>query len=143
MQIDPATYLEYIATLSSAKKRYLFTIYELAEGRKEIYSKDIALSLNVKPPSASKMLGSLAEDGFIQKESYSKIRLTKKGEELGYLLYTNYRLLYAFFANHLNVSHQNARKDALLCLSELSDASFQRITAIVSEEKASGQKENV
>ena len=117
--------------LSGSKKRYLFAIYELGRDGRPVRSKDIASSLNIKPPSVSKMLNSLLEDGFIEKEFYGTVLLTQAGISAANQLYTDYLTLYAFFHNELKVDGADARKDAIVCLCELSQPSREKISALI------------
>lgn len=121
--------------LSSAKKRYLFAIYELGENGNEVYSKDIAASLKVKRSSVSQMLKAIAEDNLICKEYYGKVQFSEQGARLANQLYTKYLLLYAFFRKQLQVSEEDARHDAILCLCDLSVDSVNKISARVLEIK--------
>ena len=63
--------------LSATKKRYLFAIYELGQNGKAVRCKDVASSLKIKPPSVSKMLNALSEDGLIEKNFTARYCLRK------------------------------------------------------------------
>lgn len=117
--------------LSSSKKRYLFAIYELGSDGREVRSKDIAASLQIKRPSVSRMLNFLAEDGMIEKESYGTVHFTDEGARMANKLYTNYLILCSFFFEQLHVSAENSRCDAIFCLCDLSEESFEKMSAIV------------
>lgn len=117
--------------LSSAKKRYLFSIYELGQSGNEVLSKDIASSLGVKRPSASKMLNTLADEGLIEKEYYGTVQFTQAGARLANKLYTNYLLLHAYFLDILGIPPADARKDSILCLCELSENGIERISSLI------------
>lgn len=119
--------------LSSAKKRYLLMIYELGENGNDVFSKDIATALNVKRPSVSKMLKTMADENLFCKEDYGQVHLTKLGAQLANQLYTNYLLLFSFFREQLKVSIQDARHDAILCLCDLSEDSMEKIVSTVLE----------
>ena len=114
--------------LSSGKKRYLFAIYELGQEGAAVRSKDIAVSLSVKRPSVSKMLGNLAEDGLIEKEYYGTVTVTAEGARLSNWLYTSYLLLYGFFHEQLGLPEPDARHDAIVCLCSLSDDGVDRLS---------------
>ena len=117
--------------ITSAQKRYLFAIYKLGENGNAVYSKDIAAALHVKRPSVSKMLDIPAQAGFIDKEYYGTVRLTKEGAVLANTLYTRYLLLHSFFTAHLGVPEDDAIADALVCLCDLSENSIERIAGFV------------
>lgn len=74
--------------LTPSLEDYLEMIYRsiLATGYSRVST--LAEKLNVKPPSVSKMIIKLAEQGFIEYEKYGVIKLTKRGTEIGsYLLW--------------------------------------------------------
>ena len=117
--------------LSAAKKRYLFAIYELGQTGKPIRSKDIASSLKLKPPSVSKMLNALSEDDLIEKEFYGTVTFTQSGAVMANQLYMDYLTLFAFFHQALEIPEFHARKDAILCLCDLSEPSRKKIASVI------------
>ncbi|MDI6619298.1 MAG: metal-dependent transcriptional regulator [Clostridiales bacterium] len=117
--------------MSSAKKRYLFVIYELGKHSNKVSSKDIALSLKIKRSSVSKMLKAISDDNLIRKEYYGKVQFSEQGAQIANQLYNKYVLLYAYFYRHLKVSANEARHDAILCLCDLSDNSVRKISSLV------------
>ncbi len=121
--------------LSSAKKRYLFAIYELGGNGDGVFSKDIAVSLKIKRSSVSQMLKTIAEDNLICKEYYGKVRFSEQGARIANQLYTKYLLLYAFFREHVQVSEEDARHDAILCLCDLSDDSVHKMSTLILEKQ--------
>lgn len=72
--------------LTSALEDYLEMIYRLCLKNNYTRVGQIAEVLNVKPPSASKMVSKLAGLGFILCDRYDIILLTDKGRELGSFL---------------------------------------------------------
>lgn len=124
--------------LSATKKRYLFAIYELGQNGKAVRCKDVASSLKIKPPSVSKMLNALSEDGLIEKEFYGSVLFTQAGASISNRLYTDYLTLFEFFHQTLGISQSCARKDAVLCLCGLSESSREKIASwILERQKAS------
>ena len=113
------------------KKRYLFAIYELGQTGKPIRSKDIASSLKLKPPSVSKMLNALSEDDLIEKEFYGTVTFTQSGAAMANQLYMDYLTLFAFFHQALEIPEFHARKDAILCLCDLSEPSRKKIASVI------------
>ena len=59
---------------------YLEVISELVELKGYAISRDISNYMNVSPPSVTKMLKRLDEDGFIDYEKYQGLRLTPRGK---------------------------------------------------------------
>ena len=59
---------------------YLEVISELVELKGFAISRDISNYMNVSPPSVTKMLKRLDEDGFIDYEKYQGLKLTARGK---------------------------------------------------------------
>jgi len=62
---------------------YLERIYELMQEKGYARVSDIASSLDVQPPSVTRMIQRLGEADFVQYEKYRGVVLTQKGEDLG------------------------------------------------------------
>lgn len=118
--------------LSSAKKRYLLAAYELGEDSDQgVRSKDIAKKLHVQRPSASKMIHVLCDEGLFHKEYSGKVYVTAQGFRYANRLYTDYLLLFEYFAGRLSIREENARKDAMTCLCDLSEEDRQSLISLV------------
>jgi Mn-dependent DtxR family transcriptional regulator len=57
---------------------------------------ELANALNVQPPSASRMLRRLADEGLVKYEKYSIVRLTPQGAEIGAYLLNRHEILEQF-----------------------------------------------
>lgn len=83
--------------VTASMEDYLEMITRIHESGEVVRIGELADSLNVKPSSASKMVGNLKEHGLVISEKYGYIRLTAAGMELGrYLIFrhdTLHRLL--------------------------------------------------
>lgn len=64
-------------------KDYLRHIHALVEDKGYARVVDIAASLGVRPPSVTRMIQRLAEDGFVDYERYRGVMLSSKGREVG------------------------------------------------------------
>ncbi|MEW6662021.1 MAG: iron dependent repressor, metal binding and dimerization domain protein [Bacillota bacterium] len=69
--------------LTPSMEDYLEMVYRLSQGKGFARVGDLAASLNVQPPSATKMLQKLADLGYVNYEKYGVINLTGMGESLG------------------------------------------------------------
>ena len=88
--------------LTSSMEDYLEMICRLLTSAETVRVSDLAEHLHVKPSSASKMVGNLAQEGYLEYRRYGHIAATEKGREAGaYLLY-RHELLHQFlcFLNH-------------------------------------------
>ena len=74
--------------ITNSMEDYLEMICRISEEGKAVRIKLLASKINVKPSSATKMVGNLRDLGFVIYEKYGIIKPTEKGWELGkYLLY--------------------------------------------------------
>lgn len=87
-------------SITEAMEDYLEMLYRL-EKKGEVHLKELAENLNVKPPSASKMMNRLKELGLVSFEKYKVISLTEYGKKLGEYFFERHQTLVQFF-KHLN-----------------------------------------
>lgn len=83
--------------LSPAMEDYLEMIYRDACADEVVRVNALAARLHVKPPSSSKMVSRLKEQGLVDFEHYGLIRLTEKGQEMGAYLLRRHEILHRFF----------------------------------------------
>lgn len=107
--------------MTSAMEDYLEMICRLCS--QDGYTRVRALSerLNVRPSSASKMVGRLAQLGLVKYERYEIIQLTERGRELGEFLLARHRTIERFL-------QLIGLKDTLLEETELIEHSISRET---------------
>lgn len=82
--------------ITASMEDYLEMVFRLS--RKKGYTRigDIAVALNVQPPSASNMIQKLAELGYIEYEKYGVITLTENGVLLGAYLLERHEIVERF-----------------------------------------------
>ena len=107
--------------LSPAKKKYLFSIYEIGLHKAIIRSVDIAKAIQISKASVCNMLVTLADDGLIEKDSERIIALTDKGEQIAKTLYEGYTVMNRFFCTKLKSPQDSAREDAIACVCNITD----------------------
>jgi len=74
--------------ITSSMEDYLEMIYRIHLSGEIVRISALAGRLNVKPSSATKMVGNLKKRGLVSSEKYSYIKLTDTGSELGkYLVF--------------------------------------------------------
>lgn len=83
--------------LSPSMEDYLEMIYRLSQGDGFTRVNDLAQSLNVQPPSVTKMSQRLSMKGLIQYERYGVIVLTRLGRQVGEYLFERHAMLEEFF----------------------------------------------
>ena len=82
--------------LTESMEDYLEMIYR-NKNKSEIHVKEIAIKLNVKPSSVSKMINKLKEYNLVIFEKYGSITLTKQGDDMGKYLLWRHNVLVKFF----------------------------------------------
>ena len=90
---------------------YLEVISELVELKGYATTLDISRYMNVSPPSVTKMLRRLDENGYLEYEKYHGINLTNKGSKLAETIRQKHGILLEFF-EILGISPDTANQDA-------------------------------
>lgn len=114
---------------------YLEAILVLKEKMGMVRSIDVVHHLDYSKPSVSVAMKRLRENGYIEMDEEGYINLLPPGEEIARRIYTRHKLLTQFLV-HLGVSEEVAAADACKIEHDLSDESFEKITA-----HALGQRE--
>lgn len=83
-------------SLSASMEDYLEMVYRLSVDDSYTRVLELANALNVQPPSASRMLTRLADEGLVEYEKYSIIRLTPQGNAIGSYLLDRHNTLERF-----------------------------------------------
>ena len=98
------------ASSTATEEDYLEVIAELVELKGYATTLDISRFMNVSPPSVTKMLQKLDENGYLEYEKYHGINLTKKGNLIAYTIRQKHGILLDFF-EILGVSLDIANQD--------------------------------
>ena len=83
-------------SVTSSMEDYLEMIYRIHSMGETARIGTLAEMLNVKPSSASKMVGNLNKQGLVSSEKYGYIKLTDSGIELGKYLVFRHDTLHRF-----------------------------------------------
>lgn len=97
-----------ISEIPESYQRYIDEIYDIARTNKGgwVSNKELAKGLEVKPASVSGMLEKLRDQGYIHWEPRKRIRLTKKGKQVGIQLNETHNLLRTFFKEVLKIKDE-------------------------------------
>ena len=109
-------------------ENYLEAILSLHERNGLVRSIDIANELHFSKPSVSVAMKKLRESGYIEMDKEGFISLLPAGEEIAARIYERHKLLTQFLIQ-LGVSEEVAAADACKIEHDLSDESFEKITA--------------
>ena len=82
--------------ITASMEDYLEMIYRIYSNGEAVRIGILAESLNVKPSSATKMVGNLKKHGLVLSEKYGYIKLTDTGRELGKYLVFRHDTLHRF-----------------------------------------------
>ena len=107
---------------------YLEAILVLKEKMGMVRSIDVVHHLYYSKPSVSVAMKRLRENGYIEMDEEGYINLLPPGEEIARRIYTRHKLLTQFLVQ-LGVSEEVAAADACKIEHDLSDESFEKITA--------------
>lgn len=95
-----------------SKEMYLLTVYMLQQKDKQARGMDVAKHLGVSKPSVTKAMSSLKKQGLVKQERYGPITLTNEGRLLAEQIYDNHNLIKKFIISSLDMSSEQAEKDA-------------------------------
>ncbi len=117
--------------ISKSLEQYLKTMYILKQQNGNIRVTDVAKNMNCSKPSVNKAIYNLKDNGFLNYESYGKIELTKQGEDLAKKILETYDIVYLFLKEVLNLSSEEAEKEAEKIKLTISDNTTNKLAKYV------------
>lgn len=95
---DYYTFNEYMKynSLTPSEEDYIEMIYRLSLKEEKIKLKEISTSLNIKPPSVTKMIKKLESKKLLIYRKYDYIQLTGIGTIVGKRLFDRHNIIYTF-----------------------------------------------
>lgn len=112
---------------SESMEMYLETIHILEKSHGHAHGVEVAKRLGVSKASVSKAMNYLKDKGFVNKETYGTITLTKKGKELSRQIYNNHKLISLFLEHSLELTAKEADENACRMEHVLSDGMLEAI----------------
>ena len=61
---------------------YVELVYNIQKKKKRVHTNDIAFALNINPASVTEIFQKLSNEGYIDYEKYSGVKLTEKGKKI-------------------------------------------------------------
>ena len=113
--------------LTSNMEDYLEVILNLQQEQMVARVKDVAQRLNVKMPSVTGAMKSLAEKGLVNYERYSYLTLTAAGEKIAQEIGERHKTFYRFLTTVLKLDHTTAELDACRLEHATSRKTFARL----------------
>lgn len=117
--------------ISKSLEEYLKTMYVLKKQNEYIRVTDIAHNMNCTKPSVNKAIHNLKENGLINYETYGTIELTEDGENLAKKILEAYDIVYLFLKDVLNLTAEEAEKEAEKIKSTISDNTINKLAKYV------------
>lgn len=117
-----------LMNIHESAEDYLEAILVLRERLGLVRSIDVVHYLDYSKPSVSVAMKRLRENGYIEMDGEGHLTLLPPGEEIAQRIYTRHKLLTQFLIQ-LGVSEEVAAADACKIEHDLSDESFEKITA--------------
>lgn len=117
--------------LTTAQKKYLLTIYLLGQNGDKVRITDVASFLGVAKASTVRMMDKLIEEGYISKEPYKLIGLTKKGISEASKMFTTSVILQDFFTSKVCLAHDKAASAGMILSAELDEETLDKIVSFV------------
>lgn len=117
--------------ITKSLEEYLKTMYVLQKQNGHIRVTDIALNMNCTKPSVNKAINNLKENGLINYETYGTIEFTEEGENLAKKILEAYDIVYLFLKDVLNLTVDEAEREAEKIKSTLSDNTINMLAKYV------------
>ncbi len=113
--------------LSESTEMYLETIFLIQKEHGHAHVVDIAETLNITKSSVTNAMNQLKEDGFVNKESYGHITLSKKGEVIAKKVYKKHHSISLFLEETLSLSPNEASINACKMEHIITDSMWEAI----------------
>lgn len=118
-------------TLTPAMEDYLELILKLKEENTVVRVRDIAKGMNVKMPSVTSMLNTLAKKDLIYHEKYEYVDLTAHGLKKAKEAQHKHSILFSFLKNVLKVNPRQADIDACGMEHAVSPATLKKLVDFI------------
>lgn len=110
---------------------YLEAIGQLGSEEQVVRVKNIARQMNVKMPSVTEALKTLARDGLIRHEKYGYVQLTQKGENIAEEVYSRHQILFKFLNEILRIDPRTADEDACRMEHTISSTALKKLIEFI------------
>jgi DtxR family Mn-dependent transcriptional regulator len=121
--------------LSASLEDYLEAIYQVIATKQVARPKDLALRLQVAPPSVTNALRLLVARGLIKHAPYEAITLTAQGTKIAKVVVHRHEVLTEFFSGVLAVGDDEAAECACRMEHAISDTVLERLVEFIKYEK--------
>ncbi|TET63152.1 metal-dependent transcriptional regulator [Candidatus Aerophobetes bacterium] len=110
---------------------YLEAIGQLGSEEQVVRVKNIARQMNVKMPSVTEALKTLARNGLIRHEKYGYVQLTQRGENIAEEIYSRHQTLFKFLNEILRIDPRTADEDACRMEHTISSTALKKLIEFI------------
>lgn len=121
------------ASVTPVIEDYLKTIYTLRQTHGRAKTTTLAESLNVKPPTITAMLKTLADLKLVEYEPYRGVELTDKGEQIALEVIRHHRLIELYLVEALGFTWDEVHDEAEVLEHAISERLEARIAAYLGD----------
>ncbi|MFQ3549037.1 MAG: FeoA domain-containing protein [Armatimonadota bacterium] len=122
---------EEAKNITSSLEDYLEAIYKAKIKYEQARVKDIAKSMNVKMPSVSEAIRTLADKGLVVHKPYSSIELTAEGLEKAREISHRHSAVRMFLADFLGLDEESAENEACGMEHTINSETLERLRSFV------------
>ena len=120
--------------LSAKMEDYLKALYQLQRDEDcPVSTSSLAEALDVTPPTASSMLETLEDGGFVEREKYKGARLSPEGETVALEVVRHHRLLETYLTEHLGYDWSEVHEEADRLEHHISEEFERRVAAALDD----------
>ena len=113
---------------------YLKALYQLQRDEDgPVSTSSLAEALDVTPPTASSMLDTLEDGGFVEREKYKGARLSPEGETVALEVVRHHRLLETYLTEHLGYDWSEVHDEADRLEHHISEEFERRVAAALGD----------
>ena len=98
--------------ITHSAAHYLMTIHKLIDEQGYARVSDVARTLHITPGSASIMIKSLREKGYLEEDRNRFLRLAESGQRLAQSVHSSRRIMITFLKDVLQIDEEQAEIDA-------------------------------
>ena len=119
------------AHITATKEDYVRAIYILDTTQGTTGVTDIANRLGLSKSTVSERVNELVNEGLVASESYGKVKLTKRGNEVGKKLTYKHRIIEVFLHNTLHIPKDKIHAEAERLEHAFSDDVIKRLATFL------------
>jgi len=113
---------------------YLKVVYMLQQNKEEVRLKEVARTMNLKPPTVLQYINKLCEMGLVV-YSQGRIRLTEEGLKKAKKLFEKYEVIKNFFKDVMGMDEEKASEIACLIEHVVDEDTIEKMKVFINKVK--------